>query len=632
MKSRRAIILVGLVLLVAALIDLATSAMLQLGQSSVGVGNAAWWAVSFLLSGIGLLALVGNSERGRIVTRATAIVLALVATGPSLLLGGIQRDLILPAAFIPAGVALAGLTSATYQRIGATLAAMLSIPVGFVGLAVLVSYITGFDQTVGDPYFALRASTLFPMIGTGLFLMAQVELQRVAASRQTPLLDKNLSAVTGACLGLLTFCALVLLSFGGRNAQDVTRLNDLGDIRAALRAMEVRLYVVENTARESFSSDREFDFVAFSRAFKQTQQALRRIVQLPLSRFERPVIDGLVARGTLELGQLQAAADLRRAGRPGAAEQAFAALKLSLSSTGLGSDITRLDAALQAESLDRAQRPSGRNRKLLAALVPAAAALVVLLGTVHWLIHRDRRERQRAEAALRRHNETLKGFAHTVAHDLRAPLRGIAGYASELDAQAPQLTPRGRHCVAQINVAAQNLERLIGDTLAYAQLDGETVQLSTVVLPTLVATLLQQRAPEIRQHGTQIDTHFGVVTVKSWERGLVQIVGNLLDNAIKYSRHARPPRLRIETAQTHLSWRIVIYDNGVGFDMKYHDRIFGLFQRLVTPDEFEGTGAGLAIVRKITDRLGGTVSAEGRPGGGATFLVELPAEAGSELV
>ena len=91
---------------------------------------------------------------------------------------------------------------------------------------------------------------------------------------------------------------------------------------------------------------------------------------------------------------------------------------------------------------------------------------------------------------MRRHNETLKSFAHTIAHDLRAPLRGIAGYAAELDSQARSVDARGRHCISQINTAAQNLERMIGDTLDYAQLDAETLNLSTISLPILVATLL----------------------------------------------------------------------------------------------------------------------------------------------
>jgi signal transduction histidine kinase len=300
------------------------------------------------------------------------------------------------------------------------------------------------------------------------------------------------------------------------------------------------------------------------------------------------------------------------------------ALLATNASTELAREISRSSRALQTEIDIHAAEHIRRRRGAAIVLSVSAVAMSVLLGAIHLLFQRDSVARQRSEAALRRHNDTLKGFAHTVAHDLRAPLRGIAGYASELDAQAHLVDSRGRYCINQINTAAQNLERLIGDTLDYAQLDAETPSLSTIVLPTLVASLLQQRAPEIRQHGTIIDTHFGIITVQSWERGVAQIVGNLLDNALKYSRNAHPPRLRIETAQTPLSWRLAIYDNGVGFDMKYHDRIFGLFQRLVTTDEFEGTGAGLAIVRKITDRLGGTVRAEGKPGGGATFLVELP--------
>lgn len=283
------------------------------------------------------------------------------------------------------------------------------------------------------------------------------------------------------------------------------------------------------------------------------------------------------------------------------------------------SESERLPATQELAAV-RAARP----HFVALALSGGGLGIVALLGVLHVLLARDSAARERSEAELHRRNETLRNFAHTIAHDLRAPLRGIAGYATELEGYADQVDARGRHCITHINVAAQNLERLIGDTLDYAQLDAETPQLTTVELPQLVASLLQQRAPELLRHGTQVDTHFGIVAVTSWERGLSQIIGNLLDNAIKYSRHAQPPRVRIETAQTPLSWRFAIYDNGIGFDMKYHDRIFGLFQRLVTTEEFEGAGAGLAIVRKITDRLGGTVCAEGRPGGGATFLVELP--------
>jgi signal transduction histidine kinase len=97
-----------------------------------------------------------------------------------------------------------------------------------------------------------------------------------------------------------------------------------------------------------------------------------------------------------------------------------------------------------------------------------------------------------------------------------------------------------------------------------------------------------------------------------------------MDNAIKFSRDSHPPRVRV-TSETHPDGvHIVVADNGIGFDVDHRERIFGLFHRLVSPDQFEGTGAGLAIVRKIAERIGARVSAESSPGRGATFVVELP--------
>jgi len=112
--------------------------------------------------------------------------------------------------------------------------------------------------------------------------------------------------------------------------------------------------------------------------------------------------------------------------------------------------------------------------------------------------------------------------------------------------------------------------------------------------------------------------------VRTWERGLLQVLTNLIDNALKYSRKAKPPRISIASQDISGVFRIEVSDNGIGFDMKYHDRIFGLFNRLVRAEEFEGTGAGLAIVKKVVEKLGGKLWAESKPGSGAKFFVELP--------
>lgn len=104
----------------------------------------------------------------------------------------------------------------------------------------------------------------------------------------------------------------------------------------------------------------------------------------------------------------------------------------------------------------------------------------------------------------------------------------------------------------------------------------------------------------------------------------MQILTNLIDNAFKYSRHATPPRVQVTSSPVAGGARLAVSDNGIGFDMKYHDRVFGLFNRLVRQEDFEGTGAGLAIVKKVVEKMGGTVWAESSPGSGATFFVELP--------
>lgn len=251
----------------------------------------------------------------------------------------------------------------------------------------------------------------------------------------------------------------------------------------------------------------------------------------------------------------------------------------------------------------------------------------------HYLLFKiDITEQLRNQQRLLAKNEELKGFAYSVSHDLKAPLRGISGYAQELlRKHQAALSERGQFCVGQIISATKNLDQLIEDLLKYSRLDSEVVTTTPVQLDALINGILRDRAHTLEELGVVLDLKVPPITLESWERGLQQVLANLIDNAIKYSSHASPARITI-IAETHPEcFRLSVADNGIGFDMQYHDRIFGLFNRLVRPSEFEGTGAGLAIVKKLVEKLGATIRAESTLGHGATFFLELPAHVKQEV-
>lgn len=234
-------------------------------------------------------------------------------------------------------------------------------------------------------------------------------------------------------------------------------------------------------------------------------------------------------------------------------------------------------------------------------------------------------QRRKVEQLLRSRNDELKTFASTVSHELKTPLRAIAGYAAELNRRhTAGLSERALLCVQRILTATQNLDRLIEDLLDYARLDAETPTSTTVNLVQAVDAILQERTAAIAEHHSHVTADLAVTTLHTWERGMRQVLANLVDNALKYSRHATPPSISITSARQEGGVLVTIADNGVGFDMKYHDRMFGMFNRLVLQEQFEGTGAGLAIVKKIVDKIGGDIRAESSPGAGATFFLTVP--------
>ena len=135
------------------------------------------------------------------------------------------------------------------------------------------------------------------------------------------------------------------------------------------------------------------------------------------------------------------------------------------------------------------------------------------------------------------------------------------------------------------------------------------------------------QGPQTRdsEQNAEVAVNLSSTIVHAWERGLFQVLTNLIDNALKYSRDASRPRIQMTSEELADDLRITISDNGIGFDMKYHDRIFGLFNRLVRQEEFEGTGAGLAIAKKLVEKLGGKLWAESTPGAGARLPSGVPA-------
>jgi PAS domain S-box-containing protein len=239
----------------------------------------------------------------------------------------------------------------------------------------------------------------------------------------------------------------------------------------------------------------------------------------------------------------------------------------------------------------------------------------------------EERVRERTLELEERHRE-LETFTYSVSHDLKAPLRGIDGYGRLLQEDyADRLDEEGRRFLATIRRATQQMSQLIEDLLAYSRLERRKLQVSAVSPAVLVAALLAEYADEIRRRDVAVTVNLPPVTLKIDPEGLAMVLRNLLDNAFKFTQATAEPRIEVGGAierSTRNLCRLWVRDNGVGFDMKYHDRIFEIFQRLHREEEYPGTGVGLAIVRKALERMGGRVWANSEPGLGTTFCIELP--------
>lgn len=238
-----------------------------------------------------------------------------------------------------------------------------------------------------------------------------------------------------------------------------------------------------------------------------------------------------------------------------------------------------------------------------------------------------RKYRERFEE-LQAKNRELATFAYSVSHDLKTPLRGIDGYSRLLlENYVDRLDEDGRTFLYTIRYAARQMNQLIDDLLTYSRLERQTLRASRLNLQALLRELLAERAHDISERYVKLTVNIPFEEITADALCLKQVLRNLLDNALKFTYTVAEPQIEIGGQETPDAQQLWVRDNGIGFDMHDHDRIFEIFQRLHPVDEFPGTGIGLAIVRKALERMGGRAWAESEPGAGTTFYIELGREA-----
>jgi signal transduction histidine kinase len=285
----------------------------------------------------------------------------------------------------------------------------------------------------------------------------------------------------------------------------------------------------------------------------------------------------------------------------------------------------------------RLDAAAASTRKIKLVIVYGNALAILILLVKGFVIHRQAGKRNLAEQNLKQANERLErrtselsetnmeleSFAYSVAHDLRAPLRQIAGYSNVLvQDYGPRLDAEGLRLLGKIEECAHRMGRLVDDLLNLSKIGRQDLSIQDTPLGSLLREVVEDLAPECA--GREVEWRIGELSSAKCDPGLMkQVFANLLSNAVKYTGKREHAVIQVGQARQNNECVIFVRDNGVGFEMQYAGKLFGVFQRLHKVRDFAGTGVGLAIVQRIIRKHRGRIWAEAKIDQGATFFFTI---------
>lgn len=379
------------------------------------------------------------------------------------------------------------------------------------------------------------------------------------------------------------------------------------------------------------------------REIESSTATLRRLIRdNPAQQRHLDRLDGLIA---VRLGRIATTIELMRDGRQSQAIELIAEGGGMRTMNDIRSLLGQMERAEHELLEARAQLAETARRRLQLTLFGLAGLALALVAIICVVSLRELRAAARARlaileanqqlerrveertTALRLANEELESFAYSVSHDLRAPLRAVSGFAQILARRhRDDLNEEGRHYMDNIVTASTRMGVLIDDLLHYSRVGRSAVRSQPVPLAPLVQQVVGTLAQRIEASGAEVEVVEPLATPVGDATLIGQILANLLENALTYRQPGAAPRIRVAAQQVGNSVVMGVEDNGIGIPGEYQQKVFEVFQRLHSDEEYAGTGIGLAIVRKAARMMGGDVTVESQPSRGSTFKVRLPAD------